>query len=68
MSRWNHPMCVACWNERHPDRDPVCAGGLAERSLTCCFCQEPTIAGIFVRADPVDVPCAGVHFDQGDTQ
>jgi len=62
MSRWLHAMCVACWNERHPSQPAVVISDLAERSVRCCWCDEATV-GLVRRADPADVPCAGIHFD-----
>lgn len=51
-SKWTHPICEGCWNERHPDR---LATKIAEdiRDLErCCFCAAQTRSGIYVRHDP----------------
>lgn len=53
-----HPICVTCWMIRNPTR------GLPERRLDtgsypCCFCDERTAWGLFVRASPGSTPCRG---------
>lgn len=60
MPSWTHQMCERCWFDRHTNedgtvllpmrvRDPIC--------VPCCFCDKPTIAGIFVRSDPTLLKC-----------
>ncbi len=68
MSRWSHPICEACWIQREfvwetvvgPDdktyeqlikiREP---SKVLEPPLeTCCFCNNLTLVGIYVREDP----------------
>lgn len=45
-------ICTACWFQKHPERVPVQAQ-LEERQVeTCSWCDMPTLAGIFLRADP----------------
>ena len=58
MSRWTHPICVACWNKRHPESQ--IAEGLVAPDESCCWCGKGT-CGIYVRADPSTVPCKGDH-------
>lgn len=65
-SAWTHPMCELCWimKEVWPQKEAFDRGdieGVTVRVPTrvvepdvhwCCFCDGPTISGIFVRADP----------------
>lgn len=59
-----HSLCDACfkstlpYNRRHviePTRSPQ-AG-----PLPCCICAITHTSGIFVRRDPVALPCKGQH-------
>lgn len=58
MSRWTHPICLWCWEQREPQRSPTHAGNALER---CCFCGKTTTMGIYVREDPTSVRCHGTH-------
>ncbi len=61
MSRWTHSFCAGCWAELNPGRTPV---QLKDAPVeTCCRCGRPTGAGIFVREDPLSLPCGGEHPD-----
>ncbi len=61
MSRWNHNICQACWDNRSPDRDPV--RDLHRPEHLCCFCGAVNVDGIFVRHDPSsdEIICGGEH-------
>jgi hypothetical protein len=59
MSKWTHAICIPCWNEKNPDRDPITLR--EEEKETCCFCGAPTTAGIYIREDPNKVLCKGNH-------
>ena len=47
--RWTHPLCLSCWCEMHPNRQPVRVRGAGVDM--CCRCGMLTSAGIYVRAD-----------------
>lgn len=52
---YTHPVCAVCFSELHPDRSPTrLAPAEAE---ACCYCGIGTASGIYVRADPRDMPC-----------
>jgi hypothetical protein len=61
VSRWTHAICANCWNEKHPDREPVRLKEefLDETAVPCCFCGKPQQSGIFMRADPFGLACKG---------
>ena len=56
---WSHPICDDCYTERVPNRRPFRVQNFI--TDTCCFCQSPSVSGIYVREDPMDLPCNGVH-------
>lgn len=67
MSGWTHAQCERCWireegtvvDGRYQVRVP---SRLVETDLvTCCFCGELTISGIWRRADPETVLFCGGH-------
>lgn len=64
-SRWTHNSCEKCWKKNNPDRQPIkAAEGYKER---CCYCGDINTDGIWMRDDPLDLPCegiAGVHEKQ----
>jgi len=55
MAEWNHSMCDACWNARHPHRQ-ACAVIDAETEI-CCFCSDEHSSGIYIRRDPATLDC-----------
>lgn len=61
MSRWNHAICISCWNKLNPDREPIRIKEefLDETAEPCCYCGRPQQSGIFVREDPTTLPCRG---------
>src|SRR5215471_1384691 len=68
MSRWNHSICWDCWSKRETVptgeiRRPVrvVTDDLQYLNARCCYCSRRTIAGIFKRENPRDVPCNGDH-------
>jgi len=62
-SPWTHSICVKCWNERNPDRQPVVVREefRDETAETCCFCGALHGSGIYMRFDPKVLLCKGVH-------
>ena len=54
MSGWTHSICDECWEQWHPEKNPVRIKG-AELE-TCCFCGMKTDGGVYIRADPKDTP------------
>jgi ribosome-binding protein aMBF1 (putative translation factor) len=59
MSKWEHAICEVCWRARQGAREPV---RVVKASIeTCCYCGEATRSGIYVRADPAEVVCKGIH-------
>jgi hypothetical protein len=59
---WNQPQCENCWIEREATWDgDVLTGIRAPVRLTepvierCAWCGEPTIFGVYRRADPTTV-------------
>lgn len=58
-SKWTHSICDKCWIKKNPDREPArLRYPLMEK---CCYCGEMDISGIFVRENPADMLCNGVH-------
>lgn len=59
---WNHSICVGCWNNKNPHKavegNPWNMQNDPEK---CCFCGGITTQGIYVRYDPRELPCKGVH-------
>jgi hypothetical protein len=53
MSAWTHPQCTVCWSAANPGRQPYRM--LDPEPETCCWCGQPTQAGIYVRENP-DIP------------
>jgi hypothetical protein len=62
-SPWTHAICLMCWARRNGDRQPVVV--VDSPSVRCCFCSDPTNAGIWVRSAPVDLLCLGAHSVKG---
>jgi hypothetical protein len=62
MSKWTHAICVECWDKQQPGREPVTVLNGTEQ--TCCFCGQPTKAGIYIREDPKGMRCEGQHDDE----
>jgi len=58
---FNHAICDDCWGKREPKRDPVRIKDF--KCMSCCFCGDPTVSGIYVRNDPKDekLACKGEH-------
>lgn len=69
---WTQAMCEACWIDQRGEWEPVPGGQMLvgvpvpvrvnvdmldkPTMETCSWCGRPTFVGIFVRADPSDVP------------
>jgi len=54
MSNWTHAICDDCWDKQHPDRPSPRAG--EGETECCCWCGAATWSGIYLRADPKDMP------------
>lgn len=51
---WDQPMCDRCWIERDPSRTPVRLR--VPDYEQCAWCGQGTRSGIYVRADPRELP------------
>lgn len=60
MSGWDHAICGRCWEEDNPGRIPFVISQAPEEK--CCFCGQPTTAGIYVRRHPE----SGKHCNFGE--
>ena len=60
MSRWNHNICIECWNKKYGTQLPY---RLIDDSIkeVCCYCGSENTDAIYVRDDPKSVKCNGVH-------
>lgn len=47
-------MCEGCFSERNPGRVPIRLR-IPERE-TCCYCEQETTSGIYVRVAPDTIP------------
>ena len=69
MPNWTQPCCEACWINREgewealPDGQGEILTALRKPVMVkdteverCAFCGGPTFIGIYVRANPDDVP------------
>lgn len=53
---WTHTKCDSCWQAHEPGRVPFRL--LREAPAEpCCWCGRETTSGIYVREDPVLLPC-----------
>jgi hypothetical protein len=59
MTRWTHAMCEDCWAREYQEQIPVRVN--TGTPMRCCYCGEHTTSGIYVRDDPQETACAGVH-------
>jgi len=57
MSAWTHPICEDCFGVLYPRRQRYRV--VEPESETCCRCMTETMSGLYVRADPELVGCAG---------
>ena len=65
MSKWNHNLCLRCWeNENKYGREPVRLKD-AEPD-TCCRCGTENTDGIYFRQDPKVYRCRH-HEEDTDT-
>lgn len=48
------PICERCWFAMNPQNDPKQTKNTTRE--TCSYCSQPTVAGIYVLADPEVVP------------
>ena len=73
MLSWNQPTCERCWiikrGRFNPDglllavEEPYRMNSDA-RIERCAWCGQPTIVGIYVRADPAQVPYPGLKEEE----
>jgi hypothetical protein len=66
---WTHACCEMCWLEREGTWETIDPGVQVLTSVRrpsrvteapiekCCFCDGPTISGIYVREDPATLTC-----------
>ena len=60
MTEWTHSLCESCWRRLWGDeRDPVRVR--AAPFEVCCTCGGMHRSGIYVRGNPDDYLCKGVH-------
>lgn len=61
MSRWQHNICLLCWDHLNPGREPIRIKDPNDR--TCCYCGNVTLDGILVRENPdsKELVCGGGH-------
>jgi hypothetical protein len=45
-----HRMCEACWFHEHAGTMPRIKPGVS--LVTCCFCGDPTVAGVVIDVKP----------------
>lgn len=67
MNRYVHALCHPCWDRLFPRQYPAHAVDAGEPE-PCCSCGEPTRAGIYVRAEPAKLKCAGAHGSATESQ
>ncbi len=49
-SKWTHPICVKDYAVMEPGREP--ARFHDPEPEDCCWCGDPTVDGIYYRANP----------------
>ena len=60
---WTHPICYSCWDERNPDRMATRLTDAGKEQ--CCHCGEKTGSGIYIRANPNEVPYPAEEEEDG---
>lgn len=65
MSKWEHLICRACWDKKHPQCEPLFSGdpSIGPRREICCFCGGTflaTGARLLVWENSETVACLGV--------
>lgn len=63
MSQWTHPQCAACFRRERPRLAPFRLTPEHRTAEVCCWCGEPTAAGIYNRADPASLAHHTEHVD-----
>jgi len=58
---WTHSICLICWENNQPGREPVTVKCGKE---VCCFCGRDTEDGIYIREDPKELRCQGKHEEE----
>jgi hypothetical protein len=63
MSKWNHNICLTCWDQLNPTRTPHRLREQYAESEKCCYCGRLNRDGIYVRENPEskELLCKGVH-------
>ena len=59
MSVWTHIICKKCYNFIYPGRQPITIKDPEEEK--CCKCGIPNRDGVFLRGNPNEFNCKGVH-------
>jgi hypothetical protein len=60
-SSWTHSICAECWFHRNPKQQPLKMSHEIRSVERCCFCFITHRDGIYMRADPKETLCRGVH-------
>lgn len=67
MSGWTHRCCAACFELRHPGRQPVVMVEPEDCDGVCCVCGGPA-GGIFIRAEPKSLKCQNKGPEHEDSE
>lgn len=59
MAEWTHSICEVCWLALNPQREPIRMKDA--QSETCCKCGKEHATGIYMRANPEEMLCKGIH-------
>ena len=59
-SAWTHALCDPCWARRNGDTVPHRDVSGPTSAENCCQCGKPCY-GIYIREDPAQMRCKGVH-------
>lgn len=58
---WTQPICDPCWEKKKGNRVPIRTVSPPEER--CAYCGAGTRSGIYVRANPSDVPFPATEED-----
>lgn len=64
VSRFTHAVCERCWIARNTNADDsirVPTRLTEPEARICCYCAHVTIIGVFVRDNPANTMCGGIH-------
>lgn len=65
MSKLDHSLCDECWISTRSGR-PVRTVDAPEE--TCCLCWKPHTSGIYIRGNPEEFKCFGLHQSDVDAE